>query len=153
MNEAKMQVEKAFADTFRLIFGECNVKMDELEPYLMRGSYQQPIAQHSALSGKPLVVSSSYYPPSAQFISQDEIDYGEKFTPLNLNEIKDIDSVMSALRDRTSYAGNKILGTSQFVESSDTCVDSFYVYKSHNISASKYVAYSLYIREGSEHIF
>ena len=151
--EAKAQVEKAFESTFRLIFGECNVTMDGLAPYLSRFKYQPLATRQSSISGKMVALSSTRYPPGAKCVSQDEINYMKKPAPLSLNEIKDIDSIISALGERASYAGNTKFGNSAGIGLSDNCSDSHYVYGSHNIVKSRYVGHSSYIREGSEYIF
>lgn len=146
-----MDLDEAFKSAFRTIFGECNVALGELKDYLSR--YHYPIVKRkSSISGKEVALSMDRYCEGAKFLSQDEVDYGKCFS-LDINAIKDVDSIMEAVRDRAFYAGNKVLGTSKFVEGSDTIVDSFHVRDSHNITESKYVAYSAYIRGGSEYVF
>jgi hypothetical protein len=157
MNEAegetKSRVERAFETTFKLLFGECNVTLDDLAPYLVRGHYQVAQARKSAISGKAVVVSTSRYPAEAKYISQDEIDFARRQPPISINEIKDIDSIISAFGERFTYAGNKSFGNCAYVEESDNCTDSFYIYKSHTMIGSKYAAYSSYARDGSECAF
>lgn len=147
-----MDINEAFETTFKIIFGECNVKLDELGPYLLKYHYP-PIHRKSSVSGKNVVFSNDSYCKDAKIISQDEIDFKKKFEPLNANEVKDIDSIVEALGDRFCYAGNKMFGNSKFVEGGDACFDSFHVKDSHNISASKYIAYSSYLRDGTEFAF
>ena len=53
---------------------------------------------------------------NAKHMSFDEIDFGRKFEPLCIDDTKDIDSILEAVRERIYYSGNIILGTSQFVE-------------------------------------
>ncbi|MFH0817698.1 MAG: hypothetical protein V1909_03625, partial [Candidatus Micrarchaeota archaeon] len=149
----KAELEKAFQQTFRIIFGECNVTLDELRPYLLRNHYQPAVMRKSAISGKDVVVSHSRYPEDARYISQDEIDYMKKAPPISINEIKDLDSLLEAIDDRIAYAGNKIFGNCAVVDKVDNCTDSFFVYDSHTIVASKYVALSSFVRQGSEYIF
>lgn len=144
-------LNKAFQSTFKVIFGECNIKLDDLKDYLLR--YHYPIVKkRSSISGKVVSFSMDRYCPSARFISQDEVDYGKK-SELNINDLKDLDSIIEAIQDRTYYAGNKIFGNSKFVEGSDTVVDSFHVLDSHNISESKYIAYGAYMRANCEYGF
>ncbi|MFH1470281.1 MAG: hypothetical protein ABIF01_00880, partial [Candidatus Micrarchaeota archaeon] len=97
--------------------------------------------------------SHSRYPEDARYVSQDEIDYLKKAPPLSINEIKDLDSLLEAIADRVSYAGNKVFGNSASIEKGDNCSDSFFVYDSHTVLSSKYVALSAYVRSGSEYIF
>lgn len=152
-SNTKAEIEKAFQETFRIIFGECNVTLEELAPYMLRNHYQPAVVRKSALSGKDVVVSHSRYPENARYVSQDEIDYFKKPKPLDINEIKDLDSLMEAINDRVAYAGNKVFGKSAAIERADNCSDSFFVYGSHTVLSSKYVALSAYIRNGSEYIF
>ncbi len=149
----KAELEKAFQETFRAIFGECNVTLEELKPYLLRNHYQPAVLRKSSVSGKDVVVSHSRYPEDARYVSQDEIDYLKKFQPLSINEIKDIDSLLEAIGDRIAYAGNKVFGNCANFEKADNCTDSFHVYDAHTIVSSKYVALSAYVRSDSEYIF
>ncbi|MFH1285778.1 MAG: hypothetical protein ABIH99_04310 [Candidatus Micrarchaeota archaeon] len=149
--EVKEELNKAFQKTFTLIFGECNVTLDELKDYMLR-DYYPVVRRRSALSGKEVIVSTENYPKDAKFLAQGEIDFSKEFK-LNINELKDLDSVIEALSDRFYYAGSKSFGNSSFIEGSDNCTDSFYVLDSHNVLRSKYVAYSSYIRDNCEYIF
>ena len=45
-------------------------------------------------------VSSENYAKNAKFIDYRSIDFMKKFEPLNINEIKDIDSIVEALKER-----------------------------------------------------
>ncbi|MFA6530583.1 MAG: hypothetical protein WCT31_02545 [Candidatus Micrarchaeia archaeon] len=149
---APPEIEKAFQTTFKLIFGECNVKLDELEDYMLKWHYP-PHFRKSEISGKDVIVSSDFYRKDAKFISQDEIDFGKKYEPLAIDEIKDIDSILEAIQDRVFYTGNKYFGNSSNITDSDTCTDVNYCYKSHNTSGARYVAYSSYVRFQSEYAF
>ncbi len=146
-----MDIGEAFETAFKVIFGECNVKLDELGPYLSKYHYP-PIKRKSSLSGKNVALSSDRYCEGAKFLSQDEVDFGKKFA-LDINGIKDLDSIIRALGDRFYYTGSKIFGKSSSVGESDGCFDSFFVKDSLNVEASKYVAYSSYVRGGSEFTF
>ncbi|MEM3422514.1 MAG: hypothetical protein QXF86_00785 [Candidatus Bilamarchaeaceae archaeon] len=106
----------------------------------------------SYVSGKEVTLVRDYYPSRALFISADEIKDIE-MKPLTINEIKDIDSIINAVSEKWMYAGNKILGNSNFVESSDLIIDSQYVIDSADISESTYVFGSSLIRKGSKYIF
>lgn len=152
--EAPPEIEKAFQTTFKLIFGECNLKLDDLADYLYRWHY--PVIQRkSAVSGKDVLVSSDFYREDAKFISNEEIDFGKKSTPLGIDDIKDIDSIVAAIqeRDLVYYSGNKFFGNSSNISEADNCTDAVHIYKSHNITGAKYVAYSSYVRFESEYIF
>ncbi len=154
MAGVKGEVEKAFQTTFRIIFGECNVKMDELKDYLLRDGY--PLEKRkSSVSGKDVYLSEWRYCPGAKIISQDEENMGpgRKFAPLDMNEAKDIDSIIGAVQDRLYYEGSKKFGTTDFAEESDTVTSSFHVYNSHHLLNSRYAGYSSYLRDESEYVF
>lgn len=148
---APKEVEKAFNLTFKLIFGECNLKLNDLEDYMLKWHYP-PHFRKSVISGKDVIVSSDFYRRDAKFISQDEIDFGKRYK-LNINEIKDIDSILEAINNRVLYTGNKIFGNTENAVDVDTCTNGNCVYKSHNITDARYVAYSSYVRYGSEYVF
>lgn len=117
-----MDINDAFQTTFKLIFGECNIKLDELNDYLSRWHYP-PIKKKSTISGKDVLLSSSLYKDGAKFISQDEIDFDKKYASIDVNKIKDIDSIIEAIRDRIGYAGNKVFGNSSHIDESDNCTN------------------------------
>ncbi len=145
-------IEQAFELTFRAIFGECDVSLDELKDYLLR-YHPQVTKSGSNLSGKDVLLSSDKYRVDGKFISHDEIDWKKQFSPLDINEIKDIDSIIGAITDRICYTGNKVFGNSHYVAETDNCFDSSYVYNAHNIHDSKYIAHSAFIRENSQYVF
>lgn len=93
------------------------------------------------MSGKDVYTLVPYYEDNSKFISFDEVNFNKKFEPLNINEIKDIDSITEALQDRFYYTGNIILGNSSFVEESSNVSDSNYVFRSYHIFTSNYAAY------------
>ena len=148
-----MDINEAFAHTFSALLGKSDEKpkLEDFKDYL--AEYMLPLAKRkSAISGKEVTLVSNDYCKSARFISQDEIREN-KFEPLNINEIKDIDSILGAIGERMEYAGNKALGNSAFFKDVDFCVDSFYVTNSSNIQESKYIDHSWFIRGNSECIF
>ena len=90
------------------------------------------------------------YCGSAKFISADELkESGESF---GINDVKDIDSILRAARERIEYCGNRSLGNSSSVEYSDIVIDSHYIYDSMNIQECSHVMSSFYMR-GAKHIF
>ncbi|MCX6769944.1 MAG: hypothetical protein NT051_04675, partial [Candidatus Micrarchaeota archaeon] len=88
-----------------------------------------------------------YFSKSARFIDGSEALAGAASGALSINDIKDIDSALSALSEKMAYCGNKNLGRSMEVAESDMCQDSMYVLSSQNVIESKYVAYCNGIRE------
>lgn len=104
----------------------------------------------SAASGKMVYVSENYCKEAkveAYAEAQKEIA-----KPLNVNSIKDIDSLFSAAQERFAYAGDKILGNSKFVEQSDNCIDVIYARQCREVYSSEYMAYCQMI-DGSKHMF
>ncbi|MFH1448139.1 MAG: hypothetical protein ABIG39_04710 [Candidatus Micrarchaeota archaeon] len=148
----KMDINSAWKSTCSLLLGGEIGELEEFGPYLRHYHYVPYMEQKSVISGKKVIIGTDRYGKNPKLISQDEIDYDKKFS-LNINEIKDIDSLIESLQNRFHYTGNKVFGNSKFIEDVDNCTDSFYVYKSHNIVTSKYIAYSAFIREDSEYIF
>jgi len=111
--------------------------LDGLEPYLKK----------SSSVSKKEVLAIGNYAPHSRFISFDEINYAKKFEPLALDEVKDIDSLIGAVRERAVYAGNIILGNSSHSESSSGLEDSNFVLESHTMHSCQEVAYSTLCRE------
>ncbi|MCX6771671.1 MAG: hypothetical protein NTX79_06460 [Candidatus Micrarchaeota archaeon] len=147
-----MDLNSAWKSTCRLVLGEEIGELEEFREYLLTRHF--PISERkSALSGKRVVMGSDRYPKGAKVISQDEIDYAKKYPALGINEIKDIDSIIEAFHERFLYCGNKVFGVSRFFSGVDNCTDSFFVEESHDVVGSKYVAYSSFVRIGSEHVF
>jgi len=137
--------------TCKVVLGGDVGELKDYEKWLLE--LKQPrLKNKSALSGKEVVFSSIDYNPDAKCVSFDETDFGKKFEPLTVNEIKDVESMFGALRERFYYCGNIVLGNSQFVEKSSSVSNSHYVYESARIHESKNVAYST-IAKNCENIF
>lgn len=123
------------------------------EQYLQK--FVEPYSvEESAISGKTVVVTGDYEKGS-KFISGDELEGYSKMVEksrLDINSIKDIDSILEALGERFYYSGNDILGNSSQAILSNRVVDSTYVYKSHDVFYSKYVAHT-YLSKYSDYIF
>ncbi len=96
----------------------------------------------SSVSGKDVVLAYSPFGGNSEFISLEEVDWNKSYIPLSINDIKDIDSIVEAIRNRAVYCGNIIFGNSGFVEESTNITDSQYVLHSERVAYSKYVAYS-----------
>jgi hypothetical protein len=151
MSEAYELVNKAWKNTCRVLLGEEVGELKDYESYL-KENVDQMLVGKSAVSGKPLFLSSTEYAKGCKFVSMEEVGQGQKAAAIDINSIKDIDSIVSALREQFYYCGNGILGNSNFVENSDSCVNVQYIYASRDLHDMKYAAYcsdtSL-----SEHIF
>ncbi len=96
----------------------------------------------SSLSGNNVSFFDSSYPKNARWIGFEEIDYSAAEQPIDINRIKDIDSILEAVSERIRYCGNILLGEFSGIEKSTTILDSHYVYASQWVSKSKYIAYT-----------
>ena len=138
-------LNKAWKSTCRVLFGSEAGELSSCAEWLKE--YNEKIrTERSSVSGKTVSFSQDGYSHSARFLAFDEIDFGKKFAPLSINEIKDIDSISQALSERASYCGNVVLGRSSFVEGSNNVSDSHYVMDSTVVADCKYVAYSHHSR-------
>lgn len=152
-NAAIASVNKAWESTFKIMLGRSIGPIDDYEAYLQK--FVDPYRlEKSAISGKTVVVTGDYG-AGARFISGDEIgEYAKAVgnSRLDINQIKDMDSVIGAIGERICYSGSDILGNSGQVALSNRVVDSTFVYKAHDVFYSKYVAYT-YLSKYSEYIF
>jgi hypothetical protein len=141
-------VNRAWKSTCKVIFGEEIGNLAEYEGWLTEFLDSQR-AEKSAMSGKAVYLGVNDYCKAAKFQSFDEADFGRKFEPLNINEVKDIEGILQALSERIFYTGNVVLGSSHFVEGGSNVVDSAYVFNSTIVADSKYIAYSTLIRQNA----
>ncbi len=140
-----VELQKAWKDTCRILFGQEIGEISDYEKWL--GEYVDlPVVRKSSISGKEVIFSTPDYSKKAKCMSLDEVDVNKKFPPLNINEIKDIDSIIAAVQDRVYYTGSMILGNSKYVEKSSNINDSFYVYNSTVSGNSKNLAFSTLAR-------
>jgi len=150
-----LDIESAFQSTSKILFGMPVGTLNEFDPYLREATVGKEVK--SSLSGKLLKVLSSHYPENARFF-----DYNTEFgklpslskpsKPFNINQIKDIDSLFSAVEEKIIYSGNKVLGNSNDVYDSDDVVDSSFAYNSTLIRKGKFV-YSCYLMNEPEFCF
>lgn len=103
------------------------------------------ITAFSEKSKKPVVAYEGFYSKNARWLSFDEIDFSARPPSLDINQIKDIDSILEGISEIAVYAGNIWLGDSSFVEDSTTVVDSHFVYHSESVWSSKYVAFTSHV--------
>lgn len=151
--ELYASLNRSWKSTCRIVLGGEIGELKDYEEWL--GGYCPKMGRReSCISGKGIVLVSDYYSPSASFISSDEIaENPVKMAPLGINEIKDIDSIVQAVSEKWMYAGNRVLGNSNFVESSDLVMDSQYVAESSNITESSNVFSSFAVRTDSKNSF
>lgn len=144
-------LEKSWRATCRILFGQELGALDDygewLAEYLLKTARRK-----SHVSGNEVIIARDEYPQSARFVSADEVAQNRDYA-LGINQIKDVESIVEALQEKCEYTGNRVLGTSAFVESSDIVMDSQYVYNSTNIEQSSHVYSSYMMRRGSKHVF
>ena len=125
-------LNKAWKSTCRIVLGDEVGELKDYE-YWLKEHVPQVDKRKSAASGKEIAVATNDYCTGARFVAQEE-SQERRVEALTINEIKDIDSVARAISEKWEYIGNKVLGNSSHVESSDTIADSQYVYDATNIS-------------------
>lgn len=143
-----MNINESFKSTCKILFGEEVGELAEFEPYLKEMLAKGLVAK-SSVSGKEVFLSSQHYSKNAKFIALEEV--GAKQPALNVNSIKDIDSILSSLGE-FAYCGNKNLGICTNVRKSDSCSDSTEIVSSSEVLGSKYIANCYGMRQ-SEHSF
>jgi hypothetical protein len=146
-SEVYDQLNKAWKATCKAVLGDEVGELKDCNEWLHEEYDEKARIEESEISGKPVTFTANEYCNDAKFISFDEIDFSKKFEPLNINEIKDIDSIVEAVQERCYYAGNVLLGTSKFVEGSSGITNSAYVYHANVVDESQYVADSTYTRQ------
>ncbi|MBU0591230.1 hypothetical protein KKF81_02105 [Candidatus Micrarchaeota archaeon] len=147
-------INKAWRSTCRILLGDEIGDIGEYRDYLLRYIKKRKKVK-SAISGKDVVVPLNVKYNRAKFISNDEREQYHKKTgqlKLNINQVKDTDSIIEALNERIYYAGNVILGNSREVYLSNRISNSSFVYESEDIHDSKYIGYSCMVRFGN-HLF
>ncbi|MEW6749343.1 MAG: hypothetical protein AB1295_06580 [Candidatus Micrarchaeota archaeon] len=144
-------VDRSWKSTCRAVLGEEIGGLAEYEGWL--SEHRKPmLTKKSWLSGKEVFSAITDYGQDARFVALDEIDYGKAYSPLGIDEIKDIDSIIEALGERRAYCGNIVLGNSRNVERSSDVQNSFHILGSNFIYDSEHIAYSSNCR-GSRHLF
>lgn len=144
-----MDINDAWKSTCKVLLGDEIGELDSYKKYLRDGTGLTLSERKSEISGKT-VTTANTVPKKAGFISSDEIaEYGKVMAgaKLDINQIKDIDSIVEALEGRMYYSGNIVLGKFDDVRNSDKCTDSAVVYRSQMVyEGSRYVAYSNMVR-------
>ncbi|MCX6769651.1 MAG: hypothetical protein NT051_03145 [Candidatus Micrarchaeota archaeon] len=131
--------------TCKILFGKEIGELARYKEWLLEGL--EPFEKRkSSISGKE-VVAVGEYPKGAPFISFDEIDYSRKFKPLSINEMKDIDSIIGAVKERAAFCGNTILGNSSYCEESTGLEDCNFMLGCHTFHTSQDMAYCTIGRE------
>ena len=145
------EFNKKWKTVSKIVLGEEVGELADFEKWLI-GTSRTALERKSSISGKPVRFVMPYYSDSAKFASLDEIDLLKKFEPLNINELKDLDSIVEAVKERIIYTGSVHLGESKFLSESTDIVSSSYIYKSAQVAYSKWIAYG-YNMENCEYLF
>ncbi len=139
-----MDINQAWKETCKVLLGAQVGELEEFAPYLTK--YVEPIFEKkSALSRQKVIVSRPDFASGSKFIANDEMekyDASIRARSLDINKIKDIDSLMQAIGENFYYAGNQITGNSGEVSESDNIIDSQVVHRSAQVWGGKFIAYS-----------
>jgi hypothetical protein len=132
------KMDGCFRRTCKVVLQDEVGELREFDGFLRR--YIEPLRQtNSGISGKKVYYSEPYC-EGAKFLSLDEIEK-MKTEPFHPSEIKDIEGLLNAMHERFCYAGNKIMGNSQDVVESESCVDAVHVLQSHQVFNCEYIVY------------
>ena len=142
------ELEKAWKNTCNVLLGREVGNLLEFQDYLK--SYTDPIEERkSALSGNAVTLSSNRIPKNARVIGLEEVPaYLDKTAgiPLDINAIKDIDSILEAVREKTYYTGNVVLGNSNSAVNCHRCSNTNFALECQDVYDGKYVAFTTSIR-------
>ncbi len=147
----KTVFEKSWDSTCKILFGRELGPLSRYDDWLE--GYLLPVARRkSHLSGKDVILAMDDYPANARFVSQEEVRKNSKYF-LNINQIKDIDSIVGGIREQCEYSGNRVLGNSSNVSESDTVFGSHYVWNSTNVEECENIYSSFMMRKSCKHAF
>ncbi|MEM4633638.1 MAG: hypothetical protein QW275_00620 [Candidatus Anstonellaceae archaeon] len=149
MDSLDATLQKAWDSTCRVVLKRELGKLDRFRPWLLE--HIPKMTFRDSPFGK-VALARDCYPKEASFVPQEKATINKEFS-LSINQIKDIDSIISACLERFEYVGNKVLGNSSFVRNSDIVIDSQYVNNSSNIEESSYTDCSFMVRKGSKYCF
>jgi len=149
--ELSRQLQKGWDATCRVVMGK---EIGQLEDYTgwLSSQMQMPSREKSGITGKEVILASGLYPKTARFASAEEVVQNRSYA-ISINDIKDLDTLLPALAERCEYSGNRFLGNTAFVDSSDLITNSQYVARSANVEKSSHVYLSWMIRKDSKYVF
>lgn len=147
-----MNLNEAFKTTCHILFGQEIGEFEEFEQYLRDAAIGKSVK--SFFSKKDLWVTSTHYCEKARFFdyNSEQNELVALPSSLDINQVKDIDSLISGVKENLVYSGNKVLGNSSNVSNSDDVTSSHYVLGCSMIVDSKYMAYS-YLMRKNEFVF
>jgi hypothetical protein len=133
--------------TCRIVFGQEVGELRDFEPYLLE--LTRPVIHHkSCLSGKGVVSAPAAYCKNSRWLALDEVDFSKPGEPLNINEIKDLDSIVDALSERFCYTGSITFGKCACIEQSSNINDSVGIYKAARYGHSRNIACCTMAKDG-----
>ncbi len=129
----------AWNGTCKVVFGNEIGELSRYSEWL--GKHKQP----KLVMGGMTFPSTDY--ENCKRVTDARIDAPRQMImPLSIDDVKDIDSIIDAIREQICYAGNTVFGNSGFIKNSAAVSDSFYVLDSARITDSKNVAYSTIVK-------
>ncbi|PIT84206.1 hypothetical protein COU37_04635 [Candidatus Micrarchaeota archaeon CG10_big_fil_rev_8_21_14_0_10_45_29] len=138
------EINNAWKTSCKIIFGRDIGDLEDYEKWL--GHYiEGPYERKSSLTGKKVVLSKDDFAQDAKYLSHDELDYSKKYEPLNINELKDIDSIANAIKERAYYTGNIVLGNSSNIEGSTDVMNSHFIRNCAIVQGSKFASRTRYL--------
>lgn len=146
-----MDLDTAWRSTCKALLGGEVGGLADFDAYLTGFNGKRAFSK-SAVSGKEVAITKGYS-SEAKFISYDEAPVLEKkIAPLDINDLKDADSLFRAAGERAYYSGDILLGKCSNVTRTNKALDSFYVDKCEMVFRGKYAYDSEMVRD-SEYIF
>lgn len=134
-----MDISTVFKSMCRILLQSEIGEANEFYNFLNRYN-DPPDRVNSVVSGKE-VYCSGPYSKNCNFISLKEFSQ-LKTEPIRMQELKDIDALLNAVKERFTYAGDKILGNSQDTIESENCIDCFHTFRSKELMGSEHIIYS-----------
>jgi hypothetical protein len=107
-SEAYRKLDREWRTTCRVLLGDEIGELDEYSKWLS-GLNDPLFVRPSSVSGKPVVLSNGAYCESGKAVRMDDIDFTRKFEPLSINDMKDIDSLLSAVRGKLGRSVRQLL--------------------------------------------
>ena len=145
------ELNKAWKTTCKVLFKEEIGELKEYEEWLKDEIGYKRYVKRVETDEREGTITPSYY--KGRFVRFEKAKTMLNTPALNINEIKDIDSIREAISEKWFYVTNRVMGKSEYVRGSDLIIDSYFVLDSFNIQNCKYIAYSSLMRKGSLYIF
>lgn len=144
-----MDINAAFKSVSKVLIGQEIGELSEFGPYLSK--YTEKLKLAKSVNEIDVYYTAPYC-RNAKFVSFENAFEPSFREPIDLNEIKDVDSLLNAVAEKIHYSGNKVLGNSKIVQESENIVDSSVVYRSSEILRCEYIGYCSLLRD-SKYMF